>query len=137
MTSVKKPEAQRRGGSEYSRNGGKWFINTLRHLFRSGFELVYDQSVRSRLTGSLGRQMEFLEFDSSFVSRRMSLSDQKTPFTIASNSQKSRTRKRCFCHFTAVFEKPNGHVPRGCITYKLFFLKPITCLSITLCFLCT
>jgi len=27
-----------------------------RHLFRSGFELVYDQSVRSRLTGSLGRQ---------------------------------------------------------------------------------
>jgi hypothetical protein len=42
--------------------------NKVRHLFRSGFELVYDQSVRSRLTGSLGRQMKFLELDSSFVS---------------------------------------------------------------------
>ena len=85
--------------------------------------------------------MMFLEFDSSFVSRSDQLTNEpirskKTSFTIASNSQKSRTRKRCFCHFTAVFEKPNGHVPRGCITYKLFFLKPITCLSITLCFLC-
>ena len=33
-----------------------------------GFELDYDQSVRSRLTGSLGRQMKLLEFGSSFVS---------------------------------------------------------------------
>ena len=55
---------------------------THRHLFRSGFELVYDQSVRSRLTGSLGRQMEFLEFDSSFVSR----SDQLTNEPIRSKN---------------------------------------------------
>ena len=39
----------------YAASLNQLFCN--RHLFRSGFELVYDQSVRSRLTGSLGRQM--------------------------------------------------------------------------------
>ena len=44
------------------------------------------------------------------------------------------TRKRDFAHQIGLFRKPNGHVTRGCITYKLFFLKPITCLSIALYF---
>ena len=53
------------------------------------------------------------------------------------NSHVARLQKRDFARQIGLFEKPNGHVPRECITSKLFFLKPITCLSIALNFLCT
>ena len=55
---------------------------------------------------------------------------------IIPNSHLARLQKRDFSRQIGLFEKPNGHIPRGCITYKLFFLKPITCLSIALNFLC-
>ena len=64
-----------------------------------------------------------LEFDSSLVSRCHPLTNE------LSNSQKiicyhaelARLQKRDFARQIGLFEKPNGHVPRGCITYKLFF----------------